>query len=899
MTTTPTIRAHYVLSTHWDREWYQSFQNYRYQLVRLLDRVLAGLEDDRLRGPFQTDGQAIILEDYLEIRPERRSELERLAQAGKLVIGPWYVLPDEFLVSGEALIRNLRLGREITRSFGVEPSSAGFVCDLFGHNSQMPQIFAGFGIHGGLIWRGLNHLQTRHVRWRGADGTELVAYRFPSGGYCDYTFKVRHALEHAVQTTPASVHADLDAYLRYEAEHTEVDPILLFDGGDHEEWDEAVYAAMLDYADRADDFEVVHTSLDAYLAEVLPQAARVGTLVSGELRAPGSDYDDQQWVIPGVLSSRVWIKQANADCQSLLCQWAEPFSAWASLSLGAEVPQGFLDVAWKWLLQNHPHDSICGCSIDVVHEDMKYRFSQARQIADRLTIEATQAIAASVSGEIGDDEVRVVLFNPLTSPVDETTEVTLQIPVHWPSFNEFFGYEPKPAFRIFDAAGDELPYQRLRQTTNRRKLRIHTTKFPEAYRTHDVAVSLPVSVPALGYTTLAVRAEPAGRATRHPATPSLVAAEHAIENELVRVTVEANGTLTLLDMRTGVTYARLMTYADNADIGDGWYHGQAVNDQTFTSTAARAAVAIVHDGPQLATLRVRTVLSVPAAFHFDDRMARSEELVDLVIDSLVSLRPGCDRVEVASTVHNVATDHRLRVLFPTGAQTDTYLADTPFDVVERPIPLHAENHLFRELEMETRPQQSWTAIFDGERGLAVVSSGLLESAAQDNADRTLALTLYRATQRTVFTDGEPGGQLPGVLHFRYWLVPLAAPPDRVRLSRLGQQIAGGLRAVQLRAADLPLYRRPAALPATAGLLAVDGPAVVTSTRWIDGGLELRLFNPTTETGEVTVRFTGDTPLTTVEEVDFESRSRGAAQCVIDGTVKIGLSAKQIKTLRFA
>ncbi|MCB0049978.1 MAG: hypothetical protein KDE24_10605, partial [Caldilinea sp.] len=148
MTTSASLRAHYVLSTHWDREWYQSFQNYRYQLVCLLDRVLAGLEDGRLRGPFQTDGQAIILEDYLEIRPERRSELERLAQAGKLVIGPWYVLPDEFLVSGEALIRNLRLGREIARSFGVEPSNAGFVCDLFGHNSQMPQIFAGFGIRG-------------------------------------------------------------------------------------------------------------------------------------------------------------------------------------------------------------------------------------------------------------------------------------------------------------------------------------------------------------------------------------------------------------------------------------------------------------------------------------------------------------------------------------------------------------------------------------------------------------------------------------------------------------------------------------------------------------------------------------------------------------------------------
>lgn len=899
MTTATRLRAHYVLSTHWDREWYQSFQNYRYQLVRLLDRVLAAAEEDSLRGPFQTDGQAIILEDYLEIRPDRRAQLARLAQAGRLVIGPWYVLPDEFLVSGEALIRNLRLGRQIARSFGVAPSQAGFVCDLFGHNSQMPQLLAGFGIRGAFIWRGLNHLQTRHVRWRGADGTELLAYRFPGGGYCDYTFKVRRALQHGAPTNPAQVHVDLDAYLRYEAEHTEVDPILLFDGGDHEEWDEAVYAAMLDYADQAGDFEVVHTSLDAYLAEALPQAARVGAVVTGELRDPGRDYDDQQWVIPGVLSSRVWIKQANAACQTLLCQWAEPFSAWAHLALGVAAPQGFLDVAWKWLLQNHPHDSICGCSIDVVHEDMKFRFSQTQQIADRLTREATQQIAASVTGDLSDDELRVVIFNPLAHPLAESVEVTLQIPTHWPTFNEFFGFEPKPAFRIYDAGGHEVAYQRLHQSMNRRKVRIYTTKFPDAYATHDVTVSLPLHLPATGYTTLTVRAVRDGRATRHAQTPALVAAEHALENEFLRVTVEANGALTLLDKRSGATYRRLMTYVDCADIGDGWYHGQAVNDQRFTSTASAAAVAVVHNGPQVGTLRVRTTLVIPAAFHFDDRMARTDELVELVIDSQISLRPGVDRVEVASTIHNIAGDHRLQVLFPTSARSDTYLADTPFDVVERPIPLRADNHLYRELEVETRPQQSWTAIFDGARGLAVVSAGLLESAVQDGADRTLALTLYRSTRRTVFTDGEPGGQLLGDLQFRYWIVPLADAPDPVRLTQLGQQLAAGVRAVQLGPADLPLYRQTRELPPASGLFVVDGPAVVTSARWIEGGLEVRLFNPTPATGQASIRFSSEVAFSALQEVDFESQPAGDVQHLSAGAATVKLAAKQIKTVRFA
>ena len=172
-------QAYYVLSTHWDREWYQAFQDFRYRLVQALDRVLDGLADGRLRGPFQTDGQVILLTDYLEVRPERRAQVERLAREGKLSIGPWYVLPDEFIVSGESLIRNLRLGRQVARWLRGEPSNAGFVCDIFGHNSQLPQIFAGFGIRGGFIWRGLNSIQSRLVRWRGAPGRHNRSNRPP------------------------------------------------------------------------------------------------------------------------------------------------------------------------------------------------------------------------------------------------------------------------------------------------------------------------------------------------------------------------------------------------------------------------------------------------------------------------------------------------------------------------------------------------------------------------------------------------------------------------------------------------------------------------------------------------------------------------------------------------
>ena len=911
-------RIHYVLSTHWDREWYQSFQHHRYRLVQLLDRVLDGLVDGRLKGPFTCDGQAIILDDYMEVRPERRQVIEQLARERRLVIGPWYVMPDEFLVSGESLVRNLRLGRHIARSLGGQPSSAGFVCDLFGHNSQMPQIFAGFGIRGGFIWRGLNHLDTRHVRWRAADGSELLCYKFGAVGYCTYAVVVRHAREHDHVFDPQEAADDLKAYIQAEARDTVVDPILLFDGCDHQEWDQDVYAVLVGRMEQeeepappclgdAEEYEIVHSCLDDYLDELFPQAERIARVVEGELREPGRDPSeiDSQWLIPGVLSSRVGIRQANAECQTLLCHWAEPMSAFAQALLGCEYPQGFLDVAWKWLLKNHPHDSICGCSIDLVHEDMRFRFSQCRQIADRLTTEATRKLAANVEGQLGDDELRVVVFNPLPRPLDETAELTLQIPLDWPAFNEFFGFEPKPAFRIYDAGGNVVPYQRLGQAMKRSKVRIYETKFPEAYATHDIRVSLPLRIPATGYTTLTVRQGERGIPTRYVETPGLATSERSMANEYLTVTIESNGTLTVSDARTGQTYSRLLTIEDTADIGDGWYHGMAANDQTFVSSTCHADLALVHNGPMLTTFRVRTTMHVPAEFRFDS-MTRSDQLTSLVIDSLVSLRPGVDRVEVQTTVYNAASDHRLRVLFPTGAQTQTYLADSPFDVVERPIALRQDNYLYRELEVETKPQQSWTAVYDDERGLAVVSSGLLESAVRDLPERPIALTLFRGTRRTVMTDGEPGGQLRGPLSFRYCLVPLKGEPDRTRLCELGQRLAAGLRAVQLTVEDIPSHRGDGGLAKAAGFLQLDGPAVITSMCQAGESLEVRLFNPTDEAIQATIRFLQDgvgiwpgtgQQFGQAQMVDLESEPLEDAWEIADGRVELSLGAKKIVTVR--
>ena len=891
------LHMHYVLSTHWDREWYQPFQDYRYRLVQLLDRVIEAIESGVMQGPFTADGQAIMIEDYLEVRPERQELVYRLVQEGKIIVGPWYVLPDLFLLSGESLVRNLRLGRQVARDMGGVPSNAAFACDMFGHNSQMPQIYAGVGLRGGFVWRGINHNAGRLLRWRGADGTELPCYRFGKVGYCSYAYQVRESFDQQRDLGDGKAARNLEQYIQEEAESTPVDTLLLFDGGDHQEFDPEVYQTLMRrMAANSEDQEIVHSSLDAYLEDMLSQIAMVGDVVEGELREPGRDgvQLDNQWLIPGVASSRIDILRANAHCETLLCQWAEPFAALATAKLGREYPQGFLNVAWRWLLKNHPHDSICGCSIDQVHQDMRFRFSQTQQIADRLTTEAAQHLTASVVGEVPEGELRVGVFNPAAQPFEGVAELTFQIPTEWPTFNEFFGFEPKPAFRIHDAQGHELPYQRLGQSMSRIKGRTRDYQFPESFRTNDVRVAVLLRVPALGYTTLTLRREAEGLPTRYADRPSLATGPCTLENEHLALSVSPNGSLSITSKRDGQTYSDLLIFEDCVDIGDGWFHGPPVNDQCYVSSACQAQVALVEDGPKQATLRVRTEMQVPSSFRFE-QMQRAEDWVALVIDNYVTLRAGADQVEISSTIYNTAKDHRLRVLFTSGVEADTFVTDTPFDMVERPVALRKDNHRYRELEVEGKPQQGVIAVHDGQRGLAIISPGQYESTVRDLPGRPIALTLLRATRRTVGTDGEPDGQLQGEHTIRYAMVPLGGKPSATGLLRRSQALAAGLRTAHLRPQDMAYYRSAGNLPAEDGLLSLEGQAILTSARQVGGALEVRLLNPETAPSTATLHVQA----TQVQRVNLESTALGDTAAVENNRLTIAIAPKEVVTLRLS
>ena len=440
-----------VPHTHWDREWYQTFQQFRIRLVHAVDTLLDILDRDPKFTHFMLDGQTIVLDDYLEVKPEQEERLMQYIRSGRIQVGPWYLQPDEFLVSGESLVRNLQIGLRKAAEYG-QPMHAGYVPDCFGHIAQLPQILRGFDIDNAVFWRGVGaEAHQSEFFWAAPDGTQvLVIFLAGAMGYSNAS-----NMPLAPEEFAARVEFLAAALLPKATTKT----LLFMNGSDHLEpqngLPETIESANTLLAhlnprhekiltrneslennvqvEHFDSIQVRIGTLPQYIEAVQQQLERSpGTplqTLSGEMRS--SQYSH---LLPAVLSTRMWIKQQNTATEHLLERLVEPLTAWA-WKLGAPYPKGLVQLAWKYLLQNHPHDSICGCSIDQVHRENSVRFAQSQQIGESLITRAMQHLASATdtrapdqSPGTGHEVLPIVVFNLAPGPRTEAVQIETQLP---------------------------------------------------------------------------------------------------------------------------------------------------------------------------------------------------------------------------------------------------------------------------------------------------------------------------------------------------------------------------------------------------------------------------------------------------------------------------------------
>lgn len=902
--------CHVISNTHWDREWRYSFQSYRMDLVEMMDRLLDTLETVPEYRGFFLDSQTVILEDYLEVRPENEDRVRRLVQADRLQIGPWYTLPDEWGCPGESLVRNLLMGHRVAKRFGPV-AKVGYTPFSNGQISQLPQLYRGFGIDSVFFYRGIGkHIAKSDFLWEGADGSQVYAFRF--GDYARYNYYYliyrpgllgRKVTERAYEWNTAEIpfrvasHASHDRHYGWMAQQLEVHEDLLADavedarkftapdaqsrhllymmGHDHsfaapEEVD--LIRALQKHAETTGD-QIIHSTLTDYMVQFRRDVGEL-QVVRGEMR---HTLKEGLWttLMALILSSRLYLKQRNAEICSLITAQAEPLAAMAWLT-GSGYPERVLEIAWKKILVNHAHDAIGGCSMDKVHLEMMARWSEVEAIGEEIIRRSMRDIAGRIDGGGAQDgDMQLTVFNTLAHPRGGVHEFSVDLP--HPASGE--------GLAVLDSSGRTVESQVMSngpfEATIEGGFEL-TMPFP--VRRHRLALNLP-EIPAMGYEALTLR-RTASEGDGAAATGT------AIENELLRAEFAPNGTITLTDKRTGRTMERLFLLEDTAEMGDPWSRVVPEGDQPLLSDRASATEWRLHDGPLVQSARAKFSFEIPPG-RGDDGL-RAARRVALPVAVTAVLRKGSPRLEVTLSIDNVATDHRLRVLLPSGIAGATHsVADGQFDTLQRPIRLPGSDG-WKEKPYPTHPMWSWVDVSDGASGFAVLQDGLIEYEVIDDEPRTLAMTLLRSYGKFVYGRPVPGAQCLGRHEYRFAVEPHAGDWQKAVLHGSAAEFLTAMPALQ----SAPTR---GTLPRRSGFLEIDAPGTVLSglKQAEDGhGLVVRFWNPLPGPVEARV-ICGVTP-SQARRLTLEEVPEGPLDIDADGSVRVQADGKKIVTvgLRF-
>jgi 2-O-(6-phospho-alpha-D-mannosyl)-D-glycerate hydrolase len=912
----PSSRTVFVVShTHWDREWYLTFARFKVNLVDVVESVLRQLELDPAYRHFLLDGQAIILEDYLEVVPEDRERIARLVQAGALSLGPWYILPDEFLVSGEATVRNLLLGHSVCREFGGA-QKVGYMPDSFGHLAQMPQILRRAGIDSFVYTRGngdeIDELGQIYD-WLAPDGSVVLAVN-QWEGYCNAGGlgfeEIWHAHTQRVPDLDRAV-AKVGKLLGAMEPRTPGSVHLLMNGCDHFPAQKRFGEILTACRAANPDAEFRHGSLQDYLAAVraedAPRKPFRGDLLGGR----------HHLILSGVWSARMPLKQQNDRAEETLAAYAEPIAAAAFFLHGRCWPAGLLTTAWKRLLENHPHDSICGCSTDDVHRQMGPRFEEVIETGEQIVSRCLDHLTPMFARRAEDDgETVLTVLNPLPERRDEVVSRMVVLQPDMPKIEDLELRDEEGAVLPFEVVESHLverfwgidyraelfeQQQREAFSVYLEQYRDRILRTPDRANESDRYVTirfLARELPAVGHANyfLAPRAGDPMAVKRE-----VVVEGNTVRNDRVLVSLNANGTFDLKDLSTGRVYPGLNLLADREDAGDEYDTSPAPSSLTVTSAEARGVVRAERVGDLAATLTAAFDLVLPAELTAD-RAARSSRRVTCPVTVAVTVTAGSPVVSVETRFENQARDHRLRAVFGTTIKAETVWTDNQFVVTERPVE-GPTGEDWMQPPPGTSPQREFSLVEEPAGCLAVFGEGLPEVEMRSGVDGvTIELTLLRSvgwlsrddlpTRRCMNagpTLPTPDAQCLGKQRFRYAVLPYT-----------GSRIEADVKGLSRRWRTPSVVRqgvRDGMIPGGRGLVEKTSPAteITAIKRHVERDtLVVRLVNLSGDPVAETLDF--GLPVATVFRTDLLEEREGEPLAHHGRSVQVACAGHEIVTL---
>ena len=861
----PAIRI--IPFLEWPLEGFRTFEQSRFHLTsRLIALLTDGSSQPGLAG-LVTGGQAWLVESLLELRPDLTADVHAAVQSGRMIIGPWYVEPDVFLVSGEAIIRNLLAGQKVAARFGHR-LNVGVLMESSGATGQLPQVLKGFGLSAAVMKRGVGP-EWGEFWWEAPDGTGFPLFQ-----------PVSEIVPGALNSTQGDLKRTLRDIRDRASDHSGLDPLLVFGGGIEAALSADDLAFLIEVAKKTSGVRIDVTSLEEALSTA---AAAVSdwSVVSGELRVPG-----WQPIWTGAASSRMWIKKRNAHIQRMLECWAEPFGTWLE-ELGLDTTgslSSYNQHAWRTLLDNQNPAAIQGTIVDAATSDIAARFDRAGQIVQEIVDETLSRLSSAIDfGRFPVDGpfLPVVVFNPGSTRRTDLATVDLVLPDEY------------RVFEIVDDTGAHVAFEGLVPEDSQ--------AIPRQVRVRFIAAD----IPPFGYRTYAIRPFQYFDDTGYDDAPG-----YSIDNQWLTVTLDPNdGTFSLFDKRSGRSFSGLNRYADGGDRGD-LYTSCAPAKDTVIDIAANTPLQVERiAGPITESLHYLQILRVPERLSEtrDARQRLAAQFVPISIDTTIQINRQVPRVDVTVRISSSALDHRLRAHFPTGIGTPRALFGSHFEVVERDIAVPGPDDTVQWAEQPTAdfPLQGFVTLMGTETGLTVASPDLSEAGliANGSSGCELALTLLRSVGWLCRDDlpnrrvnpgpptAAPGAQAIGDFEYAYSLLPHES--DLLSAWQLARASLIPLR---------PVLAVPGAgqLPLSGSLLEVDNPAFVVSAvkRAEDGnGVIVRGYNLSSDVQAVQLAV--GLPCRKVSAARLDESSSTAVQLTQsgEGQIEFQVAGHQIVTLR--
>lgn len=758
-------------TTHWDREWVMTFEQYQVRLINLMDNLINIMNSNK-DYKFLLDGQSIPLEDYLEIRPEMQETISELLRNRQLIAGPWYVLADQFLENGESTIRNLMLGMDKVEQLGGTPMMNGYVPDSFGSIGALPTILKGFGIDFANFGRGRPYWSEKFDKfefwWEGPDGSKILTANHGYGNglflsYSDIWTDIFNPSSYKLDAEKVLI--DFMHNAKSQEKNTATDSLYFSVGVDHMEPKTSLVKIVKYINDHQNEYELIYGTTEDYLRAVRESAGEL-FYFKGEMR--GSEECPMELV--GTLSSYMQLKQANDNCEILLQRILEPLWVMVSKLEGSQYPAGHLKKLWKLLIATHPHDSICGCSIDQVHKDMMNRYEKIQNTGSYLIKDGLHKLLSKIDTTCKfEHAIALTVVNPSIQEYSGPVKGLVRVPKR-------FKHEQ---YKLTDEEGNMIPAVVRLITSKQKDLEsVYMTndmlahllskdaddKKPDrdVFTVLDVAF-LANSIPSAGYKTLYLMLGD----EEYPMSSKLVHNENEMENEFLRIAFNEDSTLNITDKQTGHTYFGLNYLIDREDIGDSYNHKSCEAPHDIDSRRSSSNWSLYEANNHCITYATSLIMDIPEEAGRANNRSTNTKTVPVTI--FASIYAGVGRLDMKVELDNVCKDHCLRVGFNTGIFAETVSACDHFNILERNV--SKPNRIWMD-----NPFQEFVDVSDNIHGLCITTKGLpAYEAISSETGVQLYITLLRATGRLGYAAGAdhpvPGAQCQGKFSFEYSIIP--------------------------------------------------------------------------------------------------------------------------------